>query len=370
MKKLFYIIIAAILLLLAVLISVITLVSVKPSVAFYHVDELVQNVLLKELNSSSTKKYKVIVLDEEIPLSEQTKTVSKANLLIALNDKNVQEFTANSSKVVEPVVPVLYDFYLLDLNRKAEKTSAFSKLQDLQDFYFYSSEITGKIPALQFAGGDPAEMLNTLGMFYEALHGWTAYEALLEDFYNAWKTENLEDYFSYQVSESGSLYEVISLLKKYLDKEIFNRKCLGFNSDDLLFQIDNDQTLNVILKLSDHHRIAQSNTNRFNPELCPAASNSSNKRKYVAAEICAISLKNSSGNKKALSAMNEHQAELSTLTGLAPADAGCSTSDALTEEISYWRADSEGTLMPLSGALPSADAQRIAADEIKYAITN
>ena len=398
MKKIFIAVICALILATGTLLLILGLNNKKTSIAFYNIDEKTQNVLIREIEEITglaPDKIKVIHLSDSEPLTTQLKEIKKAGLLFAQNDFSLQEFcnTSSNPKAIPesfmddfPVsisdsvnkkngtvkyIPLLYDFYEVDIDRNLYSNSSIKNINVLSDLTAYLNETSYTVsPSLVFAGGDYKEMLNITGMLYEAVNSPEAYESLLEEFYTVFKSGDIEEYFTRQVSPDGKLYSTIQLLKNYFNEEILSRKCLAMNTDDLLFQIDNDFSINAMYRLSDHRKVGHPKVNVFNSIYCPSIEITAN-RKFAAPEICGVCLKNNKSLMNVIQQLADNrQTELSTMTGLSPVSKSCSTADKQADDVRYWLAASSGPLIPFSGALPSADAQRTAGDVIKYAITN
>ncbi|MCR4736463.1 MAG: hypothetical protein K5829_15815 [Treponema sp.] len=378
----------------------------KASIAFYNIEASTQEAILSILNSD----YKIITLDSSKTLSSQEKDFKNSTFLFAQLDYDIMEFCNTSSKVkalstdylngmpssiVASVpetkdkikyLPLLYDFYQIDVNFQAFKT--FSKensnqnidyWDDYIDFLtFYSRQDRNP---LIFEGKDPYTNLAIIGMLTEALSSKNdaaadAYSDFCEDLYSAFKKDystkddssndfkNLSELLEKECAEGGLLSDAIKEFAQMINANIIPSGIFNFTNEELNFYLENKISLSAIYKLSNHRQLNRSIINNFSTIYCPSKSDRSI-RKFEAPVICAIMLKKNEQSTKELADLsNNRQTQLSTKSGLAPVQKNCSVADIQADDVRYWLAASNGPLLPLYAALPSKEAVEYCSDFI------
>lgn len=394
--KIALITVAALIIILAAAFTAIGIASYKPTVVFYNLNEKTQKTILNEIESmpvgrkGKNLKYNVTVLDPNLPLSAQKKAF-KGDLLFATMDYDVQE-AAKSGKIKKMDVnllegmpsptrataliqnnklcalPILYDFYEIDVNLQAFNDSKVGKIADWNDFMtFLSKTATKDFNPLAFTGGNPDEFLNVLGCICEALSGEKALKTAEDKLYQAFKTKNEEKVIAAVeelCKEDGPLYEAVAALKQIYIEKYCSNSAFSFTAEDTKFFMDNKICNSAFLKLSDHRNISTKVINEYISIYVPGNDENSG-RSFLAPTICAMPLKN---NKSAASTVkllaSSRQTSLSMKSTLAPTQASCGTPDKQADDVRFWLAASNGPVMPLGGALPSAAMKKAAADYI------
>lgn len=397
MSKLKMFVIISIIVLLLIVAGALTAISVasyKPTVAFYNVSEKVQETLLKEIQDmpvgkkNKKLKYNVLVLDSTIPLSSQ-KQIKKAELLFATMDMDVQDF-AKTKKVVPLdkkllegmpsatratalmnkdkllAVPLLYDMYEIDVNRPAFNDSKVKRISIWNDLVSFLKETKkNDFQPMVLAGGNPDEALNFVGSMVEAVSGKDALVSAEEKIYAAFKTGNKNQVIDVieKLSKEGEVfYDAIKVIQEIYKDKCLNQSTFSFQTQDSLFYIENELCNTVFLKLSDHRKIDFSVINYYTSIYVPGTS-ASNDRGFLAPTICGLALKSKNEVTSTLNLLSSsRQSTLSLKTGLAPVQANCSTPDTQADDVRFWLAASTGPIMPLSGALPSEDMKKAAAE--------
>ena len=400
--------------------------GVTPYVAFYNIEEPVQKEILAILNQEQIEKtkntYKEIVLNADIPLSAQKDELKKCDLVFAQLDYDFIDFCKTSSKLKKdslefirgmssnivntvPIkdkrlcyVPVLYDFYQIDVDYNAfkkfsdsQKTKTIDYWRDLAEFLSFETH-ERNVP-LVFAGQDKKNLLALTGMLAEALYepeptsgspnpadkapkkyqdfSDELYEAFKKDFYeqNAHNYENLRAIMDQACAPQGILYNAINEFASLMNTSKTSSNVFKFSQQEMNFYLENSLSSTALLRLSDHRTIDRSAINHFSSIYCPSAQDRSI-RKFAAPCICVTSLKNNRQTRKMISLVsNSSQTELSTKTGLCPVQKNCAVADRQADDVRYWIAASDGPMIPLYAAVPSKAAADFCADFIIDKIT-
>jgi len=387
---------ALLIVILAAAFTAIGIASYKPTVVFYNVNEKTQNTILAEIQSMPVGKkgknliYNVTVLDPALPLSAQKKAF-KGDLLFATLDYDVQE-AAKSGKIKKMDVsllegmpsptranaliqnnklcalPILYDFYEIDVNQNAFNQSKIGKIAEWDDFMeFLRRTSTSDFKPLAISGGNPDELLNTVGCIAEAISGEKALMAAEDKLWQAYKTGKEEKVLAAAeelCAENGALAEAVSALKQIYSEKLVSNSAFNFTQEDRKFFMDNKLCNSTFLKLSDHRTIDTKVINEYVSIYVPG-NDVNGGRKFLAPTICAMPLKNKKSAESTLKLLaSSRQTSLSMKSTLAPVQASCGTPDKQADDVRFWLAASNGPVMPLSGALPSAEMKKIAADYI------
>lgn len=386
--------------LLAGAFTAIGIASYKPTVVFYNINEKTQNAILSEIQSmpvgrkGKNLKYNVTVLDGDQPLSAQKKAF-KGDLLFATMDFDVQE-AAKSGKIKKMdtallegmpsatrstalieknklcALPILYDFYEIDVNQAAFSESKVEKIADWADFIeFLTRTTTANFNPLAITGGDPSELLNTFGCIVEALSGSNALKTSENKLWQAYKTGDkgkLNAAIDDLCTENGPFAEALAAMKEIYKKGFCNNSALSFTTGDTKFFMDNNLCNSAFLKLSDHRNIDSKVINGYVSIYVPG-NDVNGERSFPAPTICAMPLKNNKSTESTLKLLaSSRQTSLSMKSTLAPAQASCGTPDKQADDVRFWLAASSGPAMPLSGAVPSADMRKVAAEHISNLI--
>lgn len=359
--------------------------SHKKTIAFYKIPEQVQNSVLKIANEQYNKTFHPLILDDDLPLSSQTKKFKKSHFLVAQNSydainlfkkaskKNlisrdllsgypasiVDSYNkkTNSSKENLLFLPFLYDFYQIDVNYELFKLSNVPTISTWSDFTTFASAISEKTSApIIFAGGDDVEFLNTIGIITEALTNSTNYDLLINKFLDC-KNDitKIQTLLEEECLPNGLLYNTLVELKSLLSKKIIPSKVFSFSKKDVLFHLDNTLCGAAFLTLSEHRTIDRQVINKYKSIYCPAIDISSI-RNFSAPEYVVVPLKKS---KKSFDYLNSfaqlQQTKLATETGLCPVQKNCIVPDKQADDVRYWLAASNGPTLPLSSVFSSKE---------------
>ncbi|MCQ2573531.1 MAG: hypothetical protein MJ182_06520 [Treponema sp.] len=394
LQKIFAVGIIALIILLGAAFTAISIASYKPTVAFYNVSEKVQKSILAEITSmpygrkGKNSTFNVLVLDSERPLSAQ-KNARKAKLIFATMDYDVRDFAKTSKVKGQDIalidgmpsttratalvkdnkllaVPVLYDFYEMDIYRPAFDESGVKKISEWPDFVRFLELTTKKdFSPLIFNGGLPLEVLNVTGCMVEALSGKEDLINIEEKLYRAFKTGNAEKVTATLedlLKENKGLEAAIKEISKIYQASYINNSTFAFTPEDTMFFLDHNLCNSAFLTLSQHRNIDQKIINSYTSIYVPGL-DINGERNFASPTVCALSLKNT---KQVVSTIklisSSRQSSLSAKSGLAPVQANCGVPDSQADDVRFWIAASNGPVMPMAAALPSAEMQKTAAD--------
>jgi len=400
MKKFFIIAVAVFVVLVAGIFGVLSIATYKPTVAFYKLNEKTVEALKSEMASMTKENGKSLkfvyeVLDPDEPMSSQ-KGAKKAALIFAALDADVEEYAKTSSKVVAQketvigntpsttretavtgkkgvlAVPLLYDFYIVDINRSLFEQSGLNTLaviDDLKAFSEWSNE--NKDAPLMFPGKEDDGMVDFLGAYTEAVYGSAVLEAASEKLYSAFKSDykakdekytSLTQVAEELIAEDGLLNPAMTEIRKMVSNKSIGGTSFFMNETDFVFFMEGAYVCAMGNNLSQHRLIEHKKANVFSSVYFPGKTLNSD-RKFQALSVCAIA---QSKDKSISSVINllvsSRQSNLSLKTELAPVDSSCSASDRQGDDVRYWLAASEGPVMPLSQSVPSKDALAVVAE--------
>ena len=400
MKKTLIIIVILLVFILTGSFTAIAIASYKPTVAFYNVSEKVQNSILSEIQSmpvgkkNKTIRYNILILDGSIPLSAQKKAF-KSDMIFATLDSDVRDValspkikaqdsalldgmpsTTQKTAVIKNeklcAVPVLYDFYELDVFYPAFEESNIGKIdtwKDMKEFLHLTSN--KEFAPLIFSGGEQNALTETFGRLVEAISGTDALINAEEKLYTAFKTGKKENVTAVleELSKDRKILGAALNELKYLQKnQLINKSTLSFVSGDTFYFLNNSLCNSAFLKLSDHRKIDNQIINSYSSVYIPGDEKNS-QRSFLAPTVCCLAAKNKKSVVSTLKMItSSRQASLSKNSGLAPVNASCGTPDKQADDVRFWLAASDGPVMPLSGALPSDEMKTAASDWLKTQI--
>lgn len=385
MKKFFIQLISPLLLL-----TVCASCSFSNTVAFYRVPQIIQQETLKILTSSG-QKYKAIQLDDAIPLTAQTKALKNSTILIAYDDFETDRFAQTSPRAKPmpaaylthvPVsiarqavkyqntfksMPMLYDFYQLDVHYPLYKRSKVPTLDYWNDFIRVAKiEQNFTETPILFAGADDENFLNIFSMFAEAILGCDDYSEALELIYQACTADyaaNSDDYANLIellqdfTTPGGLFYPVLAEIRSLLDQKLLNPSSFTLKPDEAIAAVNNEQCGFFFTSLSNHYSIDNSVLPSYKSVYCPSYPFFET-RKFIAPSYCAIALSGTKANlRQIVNLTSTQQASLSAATGYVPVQAKCAVRDDATEQARYFVAASDGPLKPLPAALTNAGAR-------------
>ena len=370
------------LLIIAITLLILFVITNRPSLAFYRVPEQVEKSIYNYIVQNTKKDYKLIELDSSIPLSKQKKLVKNATFLFVNQDCDTKEFAIKSSIIKSlpldlcsnlpdsvqnsiPIknksvkyLPLLYDFYQIDVDYTLLQKSPVNKIncwQDLEDF-LYSQKDLFKTPLI-FDGNDSIAAIDIFGMLLESFNSPEDYSQILDKIYQIYKNSNgnleiFTENFELFVNSNEACIKTKNNIQRLIQKGIIDKSVLQFQKGSSVSLTENNSSAALILKLSDHRKINHSVIRNYKSIYCPSSPENF-KRKFAAPEIALLCCKKSKKNiLLAKKLIQSGQTEISTNGGLSPVDKNSTPSDLQADDVRYWIAASSGPLLPLSCAIP------------------
>lgn len=396
--------IAALLLLVAGAFTTIYAVTYKPTIAFYNVPENISSLLQKEIQEmplTENKKKKVVFnfieLNGAEPLSKQ-KAVKKASMIFAMQDMDINEFARSNKKVVPMdlelasgmptttrenliakdkklfVLPLLYDFYQIDVDRSAFQATGLRGIDTWNDLVAFGKATYA--PEMDYApflfpGGDNDELLNVIGSLTEALEGTEALKEAERKIYRAYKTGKADRLASVveELSLPGMPFNAaVTEIADLIKQEILHPSTLAIKENDAIFYMENSLCNTAAIRLSTHRKIKNKAVNRYTSIYFPGKENNPD-RTFSAPTICGILMSKKDYSKKIMKYLSSSlQGQLGLKSSWAPVLANCPTADKQADDVRFWIAASQGPHMPLAGAVPSEEMQKIAAEAFRIQI--
>lgn len=401
LQKIFIFGSAGIILIGAVLIIVLSIATKHPKLAFYNVPEKTQEIIAKQLNERQRvrqeKSFEIINLDKKLPLSLQEKALKKADLVIATNDYNTKAFF-NTNKNIKALpaeyaegmpsatiqtlettnntikyVPVLYDFYELDVNYSLYTEKNIQNISLWSDLVNFAQVSKGSVPApFLITGAEDEKIINTFGMIVEALYGYDELQKIEDQIYSAFKkdlylnsanNEVLAKTVSELTSGDNAFNNTALTLIKMQNSELLHNNYKSFVNQDFKFFMEDHLCAAAFTSLSEHRTISHNALKEYKSIYTPGIT-ANQDRKFLAPQIVAASC-NKKFNDYTRYLCETKQTELCTATGLAPVQKSCSVPDVQADDVRYWLAASAGPIMPLSASVPSEKAKKILAQYIR-----
>lgn len=392
---------AGIILLGAALILILSITTKRPHIAFYNVPVKVQDSITKMINAEQKNKkekpFDVIVLDASIPLSLQTKTIKKADFLVATNDYDVKAF-AESYKKIKPLsidliegmpsatiatipvnqnslkyAPILYDFYEIDVNYPAFVENGIQNISLWPDLVNFALTTRSDLPSpFLISAAEDEYFINIFGMVLESLYGHAELQKLEDSLYQAFKKDLTSNSGSNEIlaaklkeltSGDTALNNTMLSFVKLVNSEILPKNYTSYVNKDFSFFMEGNLCAAAFTSLSTHRTINHSTLKNYRSIYSPGIY-TAQERKFQAPQIIVSSLnKNMTDYVKFLCETN--QFELSSSTGLAPVQKNCSVPDVQADDVRYWLAASAGPIMPLSASVPSEKAKKFLAQYLR-----
>lgn len=402
LNKVLYLSIGIILLFLAIFFFILAFTQRKDKIYFYNISKESQNVIEKIiLETPTVKKQKISfeVLDDSIPLSSliESKKLHKASLIFANNNfdildivnnpkkinkkMNVQNlsvdfldgmsqaiidrtknltFNSSSNKEFVKFLPILYDFYQVDVHFPLFQKSNVKNINIWDNLVTSASNSTKNCSSpILINFNNQVEYINTLGMIAEALSSPTEYEVMSKNLYSAYKkgSEALQIEIENLLSSNSALKKAVDALNYFNNNKLISATASSFSDDDIQFYVDNQLSVFYFTKLSKHRQIDRTIINNYKTIYCPGATPTTT-RKFCAPEIGVFCVKEKKYTKDViLNLVKTKQTELCTESGLAPVQKNCVVPDIQADDIRYWLAASNGPTLPLVAALPTTEAR-------------
>lgn len=378
--------------------------STKNSIAFYNVPDKVVSSVISVVERTSGKEFETVLLDSTKPLSVQVKQAAKCKFIIAVNDCDVEEFSAKSSKIKSiPAaylsdmpstigqsvnkskntikhVPLLYDFYQIDVHYPLYLETKTQNLNTWNDLIKTAEkEAPYTRSPIAFGGNDDLDFLNFAGVLIESQYSYKEYNKILIGLYEAYKKDSYDGFEDYKnlktaldkMTEKGNTLDGIGqLINRMAKKGVFDKDLVRYGPETGFVYANNNQCGFFFTTLSQHRTIDSNFISNYKSVYCPSLS-VDDERMFLAPEICLLPLSNTKRNCNLIAELcDRKQSELSTSTGLAPVNKNCMTADRQADDVRYWLAASSGPLKPLSAALPSYEARKFATEYITSFVLN
>ncbi len=371
----------------------------KPSVSFYNIDARTQAAITKQIqqiqNGNRKKEFRTVTLDSSVPLSAQKKIWRKTGIIFAALDYDCEAMFRSDRKIsglpasvlggmptttvnsvpssggTVPFVPLLYDFYQVDVNYPVFVSSRIDNINVWDDFISFAekSKLRVSVP-LVFPGRNHSEFLNIFGMITEATSGYRALAEIQSQLYNAFtedkKNRNQSENTAvtekvYEFAEKNTAFRKTAGIIRFMRKEkLVPENIRDFPLTDMKFFMDQNLPAAAFIKLSEHRSMDRSALENFKSVYCPGTELTA-ARKFPAAMICAAAVKKDKRTAEIIRQLaSSGQTALALESGLAPVQKNCRIPDKQADDVRYWLAASDGPQMYLSAALPSAEARSAA----------
>lgn len=394
------IVVAALILILGAAFTAIGIAAYKPTIAFYNVQEKVQNAILSEIKTLNVGKkgkpvdYNIVILNGDKPLSSQ-KEAAKAKMIFAGSDYDVLEYskkknvipmntsllegtpsttrlTANKDGDKLFTVPLLYDFYQIDVDYSAFKSSSVKNINTWKDLIdFFKETATSEFKPFVFSGGDSDELLNFLGCMIEATKGSSVLKETEDKLYSEYKKGNTEDliqFFEKLLEDENAIYPAIKEMRVLVEEKLINDSAFSFAKNDTIFFADHSLCNSILLPLSEHRTINNSIINSYTSIFVPSAGPGT-ERSFAAPTVCIMAQSKKNYVTSTINLLaTSRQGSLCTKAGLAPVQASCNVPDKQADDVRFWLAASNGPNMPLASAIPDKETRKALADRLTVAL--
>ncbi|MCR4580825.1 MAG: hypothetical protein K5681_10820 [Treponema sp.] len=382
--------------------------SQKVKIAFYNVSEKSQNAIVSQLK----KNVKTLQLDSSKSLSEQKALLRNCSLIVfsdnieakMLLEGNQKEKglakeldlsflegfpssiqnsllirTNKKGKEYIKLLPILYDFYEIDVNRDFYQQSgmeAINTWEDLIETAYREKDFTKS--AMLIPLSKDSDFLNSMGIISEALCGYQAYNQMLEDFsaiqYGQYgKTKDRKEEIQKALEKYSAKDQCLKITAKELEgllrSGIVSKDSLQLSTQDILFLMDNDLCGIAFTSLSDHRKLSKDTSKHITSIYCPSK-DFTPERSFASQSISISLLKDNKKSKEIIKKLSaDNQNTLSTLSGLAPVQKNCAVADHQADDVRFWLAASKGPVMPFANVFSSDSERKLAADFLRDLIS-
>ena len=389
---------AAIIIFIALFLTVLTVMNKKPNAAFYGISERNRDAIIKILQKTHVRKngrsepFNIIILDDTQTLENELKKSKKPDILFIYNGLNadyalslvkkrklrlpasaldgmtssirsIMQIEGNSSI---GAVPLLIDHYEVDVHTKMFKSSGVQSIETWNDIGRFCKTLESSLtsPAF-FAGGNDREIINIVGALTESLSGKVAWDSACKkiiDFNSNGKNSSAElrELLEKMCGDGGEFYKPVSLLQDWLANGILRRNVYQTQLSDIKFFMSGDLSALALLTLSEHRKLEHAAISQFTSVYYPSDF-AGNERHFTAPVIMGIPLsKNKTAHNSLIQMAGKFQNELSINTGLAPVQANAAVPDVQADDVRYWVAASSSPLPSLSDAAFKSEDERAA----------
>ena len=388
---------AAIIIFIALFLTVLTVMNKKPNAAFYGISERNRDAIIKILQKTHVRKngrsepFNIIILDDTQTLENELKKSKKPDILFIYNGLNadyalalvknrklrlpasaLDGMTSSIRSIMQiegnsiGAVPLLIDHYEVDVHTKMFKSSGVQNIETWNDIGRFCKTLESSLtsPAF-FAGGNDREIINIVGALTESLSGKVAWDSACKkivDFNSNGKNSSAElrGLLEKMCGDGGEFYKPVSLLQDWLANGILRRNVYQTQLSDIKFFMSGDLSALALLTLSEHRKLEHAAISQFTSVYYPSDF-AGNERHFTAPIIMGIPLsKNKTAHNSLIQMAGNFQSELSMTSGLAPVQANAAVPDVQADDVRYWVAASSSPLPSLSDAAFKSEDERAA----------
>ena len=364
MKKNIKIIFFILILILAILLSSITIFSVRKSnkdktvkIAFYGISQEVCQAIQQEFpeDDEISVQYDLLAAGN-LDLGTVT---NKYDMFFAWDGEVTQSLAKGAEKIPEKIledipitlrnefsVPILLDHFELAFRNDLIDMTQVNPQKSFQSFTDFLQESKKYVFSPFFASGNDDRILLALtGSFVEALGGVEAYKNLTELMKNY---ENLDVFCNIGLNEDGLCYaDVLEMLKIWPKEEIVHPQWAIANRIDFEVFTSDSQIACFYTNLSEHRKLKYETVSKFTVGRMPVVNENAAHCLIAPSVNCVLISDNSNARnflRKLLS--SETQTHLSDKTMLAPVSYRAEAYDSLSDDVRFWAASCEGGVEP------------------------
>lgn len=386
MKKKFKIIFSIIVIICLIVISSVTILSIRKKIndktvkiAFYGLShDLCQAIQQEFTNDEKIIAQYDLLAAGNVDLGTIT---NKYDIIFAWNGDVTQSLSKSAEKIPAKIldgipmslrneycVPILLDHFELAFKTDLIEKTQINPLESFQSFTDFLQESKKYVFSPFFTYGSDDRMLLALtGSFVEALGGLESYKNLIE----LMKTyENLDDFCDIGLNENGLCYaDVLNMLKIWPKEEIIHPQWIVANKIDLEVFASDNQVACFYTNLSEHRKMKYETVNKFFAEKMSVV-NEDMAHCLIAPSVNCVLISDNSNAKNFLKKLLtvEVQSRLSDKSMLAPVSYRAEAYDSLADDVRFWAASCEGGVEPdLFDAVFQRDNEKLSliANEIR-----
>lgn len=364
MKKKFKIIFSIIISVCVIVISSVTIFSVRKKIkdktvkiAFYGLpQDLCQAIQQEFVDDEKIIAQYGILAAGNVDLGTIT---NKYDMIFAWNGEVTQTLAKSAEKIPAKVlegipislrneycVPILLDHFELAFRTDLVERTQVNPLESFQSFTDFLQESKKYVFSPFFTyGSDDRNLLALTGSFVEALGGFESYKNLIE----LMKTyENLDDFCDIGLNEDGLCFaDILNMLKIWPKEEIIHPQWTAANKIDLEVFTSDNQVACFYTNLLEHRKMKYETVSKFSATKMPVVNEDASHCLIAPSVNCVLISNNSNAKiflKKLLTV--EVQTRLSDKSMLAPVSYRAEAYDSLADDIRFWAASCEGGVEP------------------------
>ncbi len=386
-KSIIFSISATIILFFILFFVILSLLNKKPVAAFYGIPENTQKGITAVLQKTHTRRnkkslpYEIVILNDTLDLKSAIKNSKKPDILFIYNGRNAEyavslaaskktgfdssilngmttsvKATAYSANGKITGVPLLIDNYEIDVNLNAFKNSGIPAVNFWNDIERLAEKTKSPsiVPVL-FSAGNDEMLINVFGALVESLSGVQAWKSLVEKLKILSDSGNVtvsacSELVSKMTQEDGELFKTGSMIHSWKDAGIIPKNISQITFKDINAYMTANLTAITFMTLSQHRTIEYKTISQYSSIYYPSTSYA-DERHFSSPVVLAVPLSKNKITRNSIQLMaNSLQSSLCSQTGLAPAQANCSTPDKQSDDVRYWVAASAVPLPALSDA--------------------